>query len=147
MNQTDNLRDGEDAQDVAVSELLEVDRDLTEEEENRLAAFAEKTWGEIQGSVASRARAAYSVAPEETFRSCVRDHMDLLAWNEMIGADVYTCPVCATLLKDRRTVVASAVLIERARIREMWKEYEAAEPGPVREGLRQRLSAALGGES
>jgi hypothetical protein len=127
-----------------VGELLRTERTLTPEEQSTLARISTAGWKGIQAVLNGRSKAAYSVAAEEDFARCVFGHMLASERDTMIGADLYTCPVCERLLKDRKTPVASSILLERARVRELWLDVEkATTPDEIAEAA-ERFRRALG---
>lgn len=126
-----------------VSDLLRTERELTPDEQARLAAISTAGWRGIQTLLNGRARASYSVAAEADFAKCVFGHMVPSERDTMIGAEIYFCPVCDRLLKDRKSPVASSVLLERARVRELWLEVEKAAPDDM-EAAVDKFRRALG---
>ncbi len=130
-----------------IAELIHADRDLTPAEEETLRRYTEDSWASISRALALRARAVYSVAKIEDFRRCVREHMDLDDWSEMAHAELYHCPSCGLLLKDRGTPVAAAALLERQRIRRLWQAVQDADEGPDKTEAQRRFIAGLGRES
>ena len=107
-------------------DLLEVDRELSPEEQGRLARIGRISWHQLLQMLVSRARTTYSVSEPEQFTICVREHLSHDQRADMVNADVYTCPQCSNLLKDRQTPVASGILLERMRLRELWLDVEQA---------------------
>lgn len=137
-----NQRDPDD-----VSELLRTERELTAEEQERLRRVSHAGWRGIQSVLEGRSKTAYAEAAEEEFAKCVFGHMVPSERDTMIGADIYFCPVCNRLLKDRKTPVASSVLLERARVRELWLAVEKAGPDDVEKAVEAfRRALGLKGE-
>lgn len=130
--------------DDETSDLAAVERELTQVEQERLMALAEEAWRDIVASFADQARAAYSVAPREAFALCVGTHMNRRARQSMLRAEVYHCPVCGRLLKDRHTTAASSILLERRRLRELWREVQRLPSGPERDSALRKFVVALG---
>ena len=92
----------------------------------RLFEASSKTWQDVAVTLAERSHATYAVAATDDFIRCVSEHMDHADRAEMVIAGVYECPQCARLLKDRQSPVATAVLLERQRLRELWIGVETA---------------------
>lgn len=111
-----------------VADLLSADRELSEQEMQRLHQVGREQWATLKAMLRSRARDAYAVSAPEDFEHCVTEHMSAPDWAEMVVSGVFACPVCERPLKDRRTPVATAVLLERRRMRQLWQEVEASEP-------------------
>lgn len=78
----------------------------------------------VMRAVRQRSHATYDVAEPAVLRNCLASHLDAAARQDMITAEVYTCPTCGSLLKDRRTRVAAAIMLERRRIRDLWLQVE-----------------------
>ncbi len=114
--------------DDDVAELLTTDRELTRQEMDRLRRVGKKHWSDLAQMVQDRARNAYSVADPEDFERCVTQHMSASDWGDMVVSGIFMCPVCARLLKDRQSPVATAVLLERTRVRKLWEEVERSSP-------------------
>lgn len=112
--------------DPDVVELLEADRELTEHERGQLQRLGQRGWVGLQALLHGRARAVYAVAAPEDFAFCTQSHMSESDRQEMIGAEVYQCPGCGRLLKDRKTGIATSILLERGRLRELWLDVEGA---------------------
>jgi hypothetical protein len=126
-------------------ELLHADRELTHEERQRLRTMAAAGWSTIQSLMRGRAREVYSLAKPEDFGECVFQHMNIDQRAALVFADVYQCPVCGRLLKDRKTPVASSLLLERMRLRELWLAVESAEDDEQARGeAMRRFRSALG---
>jgi hypothetical protein len=112
-----------------VADLLSADRELSDEEMERLRQASSAQWATLKAMLRSRARDAYAVSAPEDFERCVSEHMGAPDWAEMVVSGVFQCPVCARPLKDRRrTPVATAILLERRRVRRLWQEVEASTP-------------------
>lgn len=126
-----------------VAELLQADRELTPEEQSRLRRVGQAGWKGLQVFLSGRSRASYAVADEDDFTACVFQHMNLQDRNEMLAADVFFCPVCARLLKDRKNPVASSILLERRRVRELWLDVEQSPP-ELMDAALDRFRRALG---
>lgn len=124
-------------------DLLSVDRELTEHERRRLEMLGRRGWIQVMQLLALRAKASYNVAHSKVFTRCVQQHMDDCDRDAMIAAEVYTCPTCGTILKDRKSPVASSILLERGRLRAMWLDVEQAKAEDFDEKLN-RFRRALG---
>ncbi len=124
-------------------ELLDADRELTEHERRRLRTLAATGWAHITGALRNRAHQTYSLAEAADFAECIFNHMSVDDRASMILADVYNCPGCSRLLKDRRTPVASGILVERERMRQLWLQVEQAPEGE-RQAAIDRFRSALG---
>lgn len=129
--------------DEQLKELIDTDRELTPEEQTRLRTLAAAGWAHINRFFAGKAVLAYTMATPADFADCVFGHMDVDARSLLINADVYTCPTCGRLLKDRRTPVASGILLERARLRRLWQDVENASDRSRDEAMA-RFTYALG---
>lgn len=106
--------------------LLSAEHQLTDEERERLENLGGRGWLQVLELVNLRAKATYSVQDARTFALCVGQHMDDEDQADMIVAEVYNCPQCSTLLKDRKSSVASSILLERHRIAMLWLDVEQA---------------------
>jgi hypothetical protein len=126
-----------------LDELLLAERELTTDELTELRHLNERYWTYIQNDLNLRAHQTYAVAAPTDFRRCIVEHMSMSERIEMLDADVYTCPECHRLLKDRNTPVASAILLERRRIRELWQAAETAPAGTGQEAIA-RFRRAIG---
>lgn len=135
---------GDDDNLADLADLLNTDRELSDTERSRLLQLSATIWGDVTTLAAHQARAAYQVANAEQFTECVRHHMDGPQTLVLLNAEVYHCPRCGQLLKDRRTPVASSILLERSRLAALLTEAEDAPPGPERKRLWHRFRAALG---
>jgi hypothetical protein len=131
-----------ESEDVAA--LIDADRELTPSEQSRLRAFAAAGWSFITDRLQHRARDAYALSEPGDFAECVFDHMDVNDRAAMIAAEVYQCPDCARLLKDRRSTASSSILLERGRLRDLWLAAEQAPAGEAREEALTRFRSALG---
>jgi hypothetical protein len=118
--------------------------DLNEADKIRLTEYAEAEWGDILAALRSRSRNAYAVAEPNDFATCITQHMSTVEQIEMTRADVYHCPKCGRHIKDRRTPVASSVLVERRRLRQLYLAIEEAAAGEARDEATRRFIAALG---
>jgi hypothetical protein len=125
------------------TDLLDVERELNAAEQQRLRQLGERSWLDIQASLSSRAKAVYAAAAPEDFAECVGEHMEGEDRTALALAEVYQCPRCARLLKDRKTPVASALLQERLRIQQLWMDVEKAQPKEMDEAV-ERFRRALG---
>jgi hypothetical protein len=137
----------DDAQDTVtenVEELLDTDRELTPPEQNRLRTLAATGWSYITERLQHRARDAYSSTEPGEFAECVFEHMGVTDRANMITADVFECPKCGRLLKDRHNTASSSILLERRRLRDLWVDVEVAEDGPAREHALADFRSALG---
>jgi hypothetical protein len=126
-----------------VAELLKADRELTPEEQSRMRRVAEAGWKGLQSLLNGRSKTTYSVASERDFTECVFEHMSPEQRDAMMSSDLYSCPVCERQLKNRNTPVASSILLERARLRQLWLDVEQAPPEQMNEAL-DRFRRALG---
>lgn len=126
------------------NELLHADRELTHEERQRLRTMAAAGWSTIQSLMRGRAREVYALASPQDFGECVFQHMNIDQRASLVFADIYQCPVCGRLLKDRRTPVASSLLLERMRLRDLWLQVEMAEDEDFRVEAMRRFRSALG---
>ncbi len=124
-------------------ELVNADRELTDDERSRLRAASQAGWEDIGKFLASRARAAYT-ADSDDFAECVFQHMDEDQRVIMVAADLYNCPECGRLLKDRKNPVASSILLERGRLREAWLRVEQARDSETAEQALVQFKKALG---
>ncbi len=115
--------------------LLNTERELSAEEQARLHAIGDESWEQFYRVLTWRARAVYSMATAAEFGQCVLHHMTAQERAALVSAEMYTCPQCHRLLKDRRTPVASAALLERTRVQELWLEVEAAPEDDKREAI------------
>jgi hypothetical protein len=129
--------------DDDLAELIEADRELTPAEQGRLKSLAGAGWAYVNRFFSGRSRETYAMAAPVDFAECVFDHMDIGQRAELITADVYSCPGCGRLLKDRKNPVASSILLERRRLRELWLDVEAA-PDDKRDKALERFRRALG---
>lgn len=123
--------------------LLNADRELTASERKRLESLSKNGWLQVMALLAQRSKATYSVAGSQTFTRCVQMHLDDQDRDEMMDSDLYNCPVCETLLKDRGSPVASSILMERGRLRELWLDVEQA-PHAEFDMRLDRFRSALG---
>ncbi len=119
------------------AELLSATRDLTPEEQSRLRRLSETGWKTVQTLLTLRSRASYSAADPEDFIECVQHHLTDSDRSDLRDADLYACPTCNRLLKDRRTPVASSVLLERTRLRKLWENVEQAPADAMPQALDQ----------
>lgn len=87
--------------DDDISELLNAERELTQTERDRLRELTIATWAQLYDQAGALARSTYSVATSGQFAACVREHLDVEQMAALAQADVYQCPVCERLLKDR----------------------------------------------
>jgi hypothetical protein len=127
-----------------VADLLETDRDLDETELARLRLYGEGNWLQINRLLSQRAHAAYAAAPADVFRHCITLHMDEAARAQMIRAEAFHCPECGTLLKDRQSLAASAILTERQRLADLWTAVEESRDRPTYSERFRAFRAALG---
>jgi hypothetical protein len=112
-----------------LADLLHADRELSDAEMERLALVSKQEWGVLAGMLRTRASATYGVADAQDFERCVTQHMSAQDWNAMAVAGIFECPQCSRLLKNRDApVVATAVLLERRRIGDLWSAVEGATP-------------------
>lgn len=118
-----------DSREPAIEELLTARRELTEFERERLQRYSAAAWETVSATIAARAHDTYMVASAQDFRECIGEHMTLVEQFDMVGADVFHCVVCGRLLKDRRTPLASSILLERRRLAAMLTEVEQAPRG------------------
>ncbi len=105
---------------------LEADRELTLQEQEKLKALGKRGWKQVLELLAQKAKETYGIAPPTVFTQCYAEHMSEDDHEDMVKAEVYTCPQCATLLKDRKSRVASGILLERKRIADLWLDVEQA---------------------
>lgn len=117
-------------------ELLETDRELTGEERAQLMSVGQQEWAAVHSTLITKAKAVYSVADHDSFNACVFQHMDANDRTAMVVAEVYECPGCGRLLKDRRSPVASSILLERKRLRTLWMNVEDADEAAMPTALR-----------
>ena len=137
MNQIDPSADLDD--------LLKADRELTDQEMQRLRDLTDQEWSLVHQQLFARARTTYSVVPPEEFGHCVQLHMQTIDYMEMVNSDAFCCPVCGKLLKDRGTPVAAALLSERKRLAELYVQADGSTAGSIEATRRwNRLRAALG---
>lgn len=129
---------------IDLTDLLETDRELSAEELDVLQQVADGAWMTLRSELHDRAANVYGVAAPDEFTECVTQHMDLEARRAMAEAEVYSCPDCGRHLKDRRTPVASSVLGERRRLRDLYLCMDRASEGPDREKATRQFIAALG---
>lgn len=127
-----------------VAEILGLERDLTVEEMLILRVHTDHVWAELTRRIDARISASYGVSAPEAFRDCLDAHLDQVQIIVMLLADVYNCPICGRLLKDRQSPVASAILMERQRVAGMLRDVETAPIGEERSRLWNRLRAGLG---
>lgn len=127
----------------SVADLLTADRELSDQEMERLRLASKQEWATLSQMLRHKASATYAVADVADFEFCVTEHMDSADWAEMVVAGVFQCPTCSRLLKDRGTPVASAILLERRRVRDLWEAVEAAAPDS-RENAMTRFRRGLG---
>jgi hypothetical protein len=126
-----------------LEELLNVDRELSAEELDQVSRLGERTFAQVYRRLTGRARAVYAQASMEEFGECVSHHLDAAQRRALVHAEVFTCPYCHRLLKDRRTPVATAVELERGRVKDLWQQVETASPS-TREAAFTRFRQALG---
>lgn len=110
-----------------VAALLNAERELSTEEREKLRNLGDATWWRFYQTVTRRARSVYSTATPAQFAVCVSEHMSQQNRDALIGSETYTCPSCHQLLKDRRAPVATAILVERQRLQELWHDIENAD--------------------
>jgi hypothetical protein len=127
----------------SVAELLEADRELTPDEQSRVRRIGEAGWMFLKVLLSSKAKASYSVADEDDFTDCAFNHMNSADREEMVASEVFFCPVCSRLLKDRKSPVASSILLERRRVRELWLDVEQSPP-ELMDAALDRFRRALG---
>jgi hypothetical protein len=128
-----------------LAELLELERELTPEEQAILSRYSDEVWRTLTNDANSKVRAAYEVSDLSTFSNCMTVHMDQMATIDMVTSEVYHCPQCGRLLKDRRSPIASALLQERRRLAGMLTDVEDTQVDtPERASRWARFRAALG---
>lgn len=127
-----------------VAELLDLERELTVEEMLVLRRHTDQVWASLTARIDAKVSASYGVSSPETFRQCLDEHLDQVQIIVMLLAEVYNCPLCGRLLKDRQSSVASAILLERRRVAGMLRDVETAPIGEERSRLWHRLRAGLG---
>ena len=93
---------------------------------DRLELLSKHGWNQVMQLLAQRSKSAYNAAASEVFTRCVQQHMNDDDRSTMMAADVYVCPECETLLKDRKSPVASGILLERKRLAQLWLDVETA---------------------
>lgn len=130
--------------DGELEELLNTDRDLTGAERRTLRALAAAGWEQLSSLLTQRSREAYDAADPQAFGKCVTAHLDIVQIRELICADAYHCPQCGQLLKDRRTPVASTILLERRRMAGLWKAVEEAGNDEQRRMAMHRFRTGMG---
>lgn len=84
-----------------IQKLLNTDRELTPEEFEALRTEAEATWSTINDESARLARQTYASSSPQEFTECVLRHMSTDECLELVRANMYSCPHCGRLLKDR----------------------------------------------
>lgn len=131
-------------EDRNLAQLLRSDRELSQEEQEALRDLADQAWSDLRAELNSRAHNAYAIADPGDFATCVREHMDHDQRVEMTKADAFHCPGCGRHLKDRRTPLASSVLVERRRLRDLYLRIDRSPDGPTREQATRQFIAALG---
>jgi hypothetical protein len=114
----------EDADEVG--RLLNTSKPLSSEEQRTLRTLAAAGWAQLNQVFSRKAKAAYAMAAPGDFGECVYVHMNVEQRAALVQADLYTCPVCNRLLKDRNTPVAASILLERGRLLELWLQVERA---------------------
>lgn len=129
---------------IDVGEVLNSDRELTPEEQEALHDVANEAWMDLRAELNSRARNVYAVSSPHEFAECVGQHMNDADRVEMTKAEAYHCPSCGRHLKDRRTPIASSILGERRRLRDLYMLIDRTPEGPDRERATRRFIAALG---
>lgn len=133
---------GDGHRDVAA--LLLSEDDLSDDELEILAKHADTAWRDIRSQLRVRAAWTYGVADPADFAACVRHHMDPQQRIDMMAADAYWCPECGRHLKDRRTPVATSVMLERRRLRDLYRRVDEASDERGRTEALRRFIAALG---
>jgi hypothetical protein len=126
------------------SELLHAERELTITEMTRLRQLGEKTWLAMGRIIKHQAGLTYAMAEPADFSSCVQEHLTAIQRSAMVAANVFTCPECGLLLKDRGVPVATSILLERRRLAEMWMLVEQATDDEQRAEAARRFRTALG---
>ncbi len=129
---------------VVVTEILGLERDLTVEEMLILRQHTDQVWSALTRQIDEKVSASYGVSTPEAFKHCIDTHLDQVQIIVMLLAEVYNCPFCGRLLKDRHSPVASAILMERQRVAGMLRDVETAPIGEERSRLWHRLRAGLG---
>lgn len=84
-------------------QLLCLDRELTADEQRQLDDFSAETMADVLVAARDRAHRAYlySRIDVDKFAECVFEHLDHAGRRELVAADMFCCPVCGRLLKDR----------------------------------------------
>lgn len=128
-----------------LDDLLTADRELTEAEMDRLRRLSDQEWTQVTTTLFRQARRSYAVAAPDQFANCVTKHMVDIDYAEMINSDVFRCPHCDRLLKDRGTAVGEALSLERQRLADLLVSAEGADAGSIEAQQRwNRLRTALG---
>lgn len=126
------------------SELLHTERELTVNEITRLRQLGERTWLAMGRIIKHQAGLTYAMTEPAQFNSCVRGHLTAIQRAAMAVANVFTCPECGRLLKDRGETVTTSILLERRRLAEMWMQIEQAADDEQRAEAARRFRTALG---
>jgi len=87
--------------DDDVNNLLDLDRELTDTERATLMAAGLAAIRDSAAMAAERAHLTYGVAAPEDFADCVLNHLSEVARANLAANNMYTCPDCGRLLKDR----------------------------------------------
>lgn len=128
---------------VPVLELLNQPRELSASERSSLARLSDLSWSAARALLQARAGATYAVATPADFAACVGEHLSREDASRMRDADRYECPTCHRILKDRTHPIASVILDERERLRELWLDVEQSPVERLDEAL-DRFRNALG---
>ncbi len=86
-----------------VLDLLIADRELTSDEQARLRAYGQLAMHDtVEAARAQAAVAFYNPrVGVDQFARCVFDHLPEDQLMVLVRSDIYTCPRCGVLLKDR----------------------------------------------
>ncbi len=90
-----------DSKSQTGEELLDVDRELTAQEMAQVHQQGLDAWLALWQDLEVQTRNAYSVASARTLGECITEHLDAADRSKLFLADVFTCPVCNSLLKRR----------------------------------------------
>jgi hypothetical protein len=118
--------------------------ELTPAQIQQTEALANQEFGGLLRGIRRRSHATYAVCAPHILHNCLSNHLDVVQTQDMIEAEVFHCPVCGNLLKDRRTKIATAIMLERQRLKELWQGVEDHIGDPDFHLHLDRFRAALG---
>lgn len=119
-------------------------QELTDEQIRAAEARTNAGFSSVLRQLRRRSHATYAVCDPYVLHACLSEHLNPDQIQDLIEAEVFNCPTCGMLLKDRHTKVATAIMLERHRLKQLWLRVEERADEPDFHLHLNHFRAALG---